>query len=81
MSAAPSPLSELVGLRHEGSAEALAESDDASLLDLVDHLLDKGCVLTGELVLGLANVDLIYVELSLLLCSVDRVEVARSADA
>lgn len=45
---------------------------ETSLLELIDHLLDKGCVLRGELVLGLADVDLIYVELSALLCSADR---------
>ena len=49
----------------------LGESE-SSLLDLVDHLLDKGCVLTGSLTLGLANVDLIAVELSLLVCAADR---------
>lgn len=51
----------------------LSGEPDASVLDTVDHLLDKGCVVTGSLVLGLAQVDLIYVELSLLLCSAERV--------
>ena len=45
---------------------------DASLLDLVDHLLDKGCVLTGKVVLGLADVDLVHVELALLVCAAER---------
>lgn len=45
---------------------------DASLLDLIDNLLDKGCVVTGELVIGIADVDLIYIELSALLCAADR---------
>lgn len=64
---------ELFGLSETrgGDASELGASD-ASLLDLVDHLIDKGCVLTGELVLGLADIDLVFVELSLLLCSVDR---------
>ena len=53
----------------EGAGSDCAQ---ASLLDLVDNLLDKGCVLTGELVIGLADVDLIYIELSVLLCGVDR---------
>lgn len=50
----------------------LSGEPDASMLDMVDHLLDKGCVVTGNLVLGLAQVDLIYVELSLLVCSAER---------
>ncbi len=51
----------------------LLERADASLLELVDHLLDKGAVIEGELVLGLADVDLVYVRLSALICAADRV--------
>jgi hypothetical protein len=46
---------------------------DASLLDIVDHVLTKGIVLTGDLVLGVADVDLIYLRLSALLCAFDRI--------
>ena len=55
------------------SLASLLESPDQSLLDLVDSLLDKGVVLDGELVLGVADVDLIYVRLSVLLAAADRV--------
>jgi hypothetical protein len=55
------------------AVSALLESPDASLIDLVDSLLDKGVVLDGEVVLGLAEVDLIYLRLSLLLVAADRV--------
>ena len=51
----------------------LLERPDTSLLDTVDHLLNKGVVLTGEIVIGLAGVDLIYLRLSALLCAADRV--------
>jgi hypothetical protein len=51
----------------------LLERSDASLLDTVDHLLNKGLVLTGEVVIGLAGIDLIYLRLSALLCAADRV--------
>jgi hypothetical protein len=50
----------------------LFEETNASLLELVDNLLNQGVLLTGDLVLGLAGVDLIYVRLSLLLCAADR---------
>jgi hypothetical protein len=49
------------------------EGVDASLLDIVDHVLTKGVVLTGDLVLGVANIDLIYLRLSAVLCAVDRI--------
>jgi len=54
-------------------AERVLETSDASLLDLVDNALSKGVVLTGDLTLALAQVDLVYARLSLLLCAADRV--------
>jgi hypothetical protein len=55
------------------SLAGLLESPDTSLLDLVDSLLDKGVVLDGEIVLGLADIDLVYVRLGVLLAAADRV--------
>ena len=54
------------------SEQILGEAD-ASLLDIVDNVLNKGVVLTGDITIGLAQVDLIYAQLSLLLCAADRV--------
>jgi gas vesicle protein GvpA/GvpJ/GvpM family len=51
----------------------LLEEADASLLDLVDHVLNKGVVVTGDVMLGLAGVDLVYLRLSALLCAADRI--------
>jgi hypothetical protein len=51
----------------------LLETSDISLLDTVDHLLNKGLVVTGEVVIGLAGIDLIYLRLSAVLCAADRV--------
>ena len=45
---------------------------DVSLLDVIDHVLNQGIVLSGELTLGVADVDLIYVRLLALVCSADR---------
>lgn len=58
----------------EGLLEPLDEwqGSDTSLLELVDHVLNQGVVLRGDLVLGVAGVDLIYAQLSLLLCAADR---------
>jgi hypothetical protein len=44
---------------------------DTSLLDLVDNLLNRGVLLNGELTISLANVDLVYARLSVLLCGTD----------
>jgi hypothetical protein len=61
--------------RDEGpsSGQPLLEGIDASLLDIVDHVLTKGIVITGDLVLGVADIDLIYLRLSAVLCAADRV--------
>lgn len=52
--------------------KALLEEADASLLDLVDNVLTKGVVIDGEIMLGLAGVDLIYLRLGVVLCAADR---------
>jgi hypothetical protein len=44
-----------------------------TLLDVVDNLLNKGVMVNGEVILGLADVDLVYLRLSLLLSAADRV--------
>ena len=44
---------------------------DATLLDLVDNALNKGVVISGDVVLGLAGVDLVYLRLSAVLCAVE----------
>lgn len=46
---------------------------ESSLLDLLDHVLNKGVMATGDLTLGVAGVDLIYIRLSALLSAADRV--------
>src|SRR5688572_32588645 len=54
-------------------ADRILTSEEASLLDIVDNVLNKGVVLSGDLTIALAQVDLIYARLSLLLCAADRV--------
>jgi hypothetical protein len=51
----------------------LADDAEATLLDVVDNLLSKGVVLHADVILALANVDLIYLRLSALLCAADRI--------
>lgn len=53
--------------------KALLEEADATLLDLVDNVLTKGVVIDGEIMLGLAGVDLIYLRLGVVLCAADRI--------
>jgi len=54
-------------------ADLILDGAEASLLDIVDNVLNKGVVLSGDLTIGLAQVDLVYARVSLLLCAADRV--------
>ena len=54
-------------------SERILGEHDASLLDIVDNVLNKGIVLSGDVTIALAQVDLVYARLSLLLCAADRV--------
>jgi len=42
-------------------------------VDVLDSLLNQGVMLNADIVLALANVDLVYLRLSALLCAADRV--------
>jgi gas vesicle structural protein len=44
------------------------------LLELVDRVLAKGVVLRGDITISVADVDLIYLGVKLLLASVDKAE-------
>jgi gas vesicle structural protein len=57
----------------DGSRQKLIEDADASLLELVDHVLNKGVVVSGDVMLSIAGVDLVYLRLSALLCAADRI--------
>jgi gas vesicle structural protein len=51
-----------------------ATEKDVTLLEVLDRVLDKGVVVAGDLVISVADVDLIYVGLKVLLSSVETME-------
>ncbi len=62
-------------------APAETAEDRLSLLELLDRVLDKGVVLSGEVTLSVADVDLVYLGLRVLLSSVDAADRLRGGDA
>ena len=46
----------------------------ASLVDLLDRVLDKGLVVAGDVSISLANVELLTIRVRLLVCSIDKAE-------
>ncbi len=59
--------------------EAVAKSRNVTLLEILDRVLDKGVVLSGDMVISVADVDLIYLGLKVLLSSVETMEKLRGS--
>ncbi|MFH0771962.1 MAG: gas vesicle protein [Candidatus Omnitrophota bacterium] len=57
----------------------ITKSKDVTLLEILDRVLDKGVVISGDLVVSIADVDLIYVGLKVLVSSVETMERLRGA--
>jgi hypothetical protein len=58
---------------NDESRQALIAEADETLLELVDHVLNKGVAVSGDVMLSIAGVDLVYLRLSALLCAADRI--------
>jgi hypothetical protein len=56
---------------------ALPVEKNSSLCELLDRVLNTGVVAMGEIVISVAGVDLIYLNLNLLLTSVETAIVQR----
>lgn len=49
-------------------------AQQVTLVELLDRILDKGVVISGEITLAVAGIDLVEVGLLALIASVDRLE-------
>ena len=47
------------------------ETTDLSLLETLDHVLNRGLVIAGEITISVADIDLIFVGLNVLVSSVE----------
>jgi len=52
----------------------LSATQSATLVDLLDRVLDKGLVVAGDVSISLANVELLTIRVRLLVCSIDKAE-------
>lgn len=50
----------------------LSDADRVSLCEVLDRVLNKGVVVVGEVVISVANIDLVYLGLQLVLVSVEK---------
>ena len=63
-------------MREQSKADAIltpqrSGAEEASLLEVLDHVLNAGIVLHGSLVISVAGVDLVYLGLNAVLTSVE----------
>lgn len=63
MSDAPPP-AELVTTRPR-------DDDETTLVDVLDRVIDRGVVISGDVILGVAGVDLIHLGVRLVLHGID----------
>jgi hypothetical protein len=60
-------------------SDLVSPGSDLALSELLDRVLNKGVVITGDLTVSIAGVDLIYVGLKVLAASVETASRLRSA--
>jgi len=58
--------------------DRMPEAREVALVELLDRVIDHGVVITGDITIAVADVDLIYLGLRVLLTSVDRAEELRT---
>ncbi len=64
---------------NRGTGAPPSPEDHLSLCETLDRVLNKGVVVTGEAVVSVAGVDLIYLALQLVLTSVETARVMKAA--
>lgn len=55
------------------NANVVHKSREVTLFEVLDRILDKGIVIKGDLIISIADVDLIYIGINAVITSVDRI--------
>lgn len=53
------------------STRETIENKEVGLIDILDVILDKGVAIRGDLIISIANIDLVYLDLRVLISSVE----------
>jgi gas vesicle structural protein len=59
-------------------ANVTERSKDITILEVLDRVLNKGVIITGDVVISVADVDLVYLGIKLMLSSVETMEQLKS---
>ena len=52
----------------------ILDTSELSLLETIDHVLNRGLVISGDITISVADIDLIYLGLNVVLGSVDTID-------
>ena len=63
------------------SDHLLDDMEHISRCEALDRILSKGAVVTGDLTISVANIDLLYLELRVLLASIEKMHEISKLDA
>lgn len=58
----------------------LDDDDELAFSDLLNRVLDRGLVISGQVIISVADIDLVYVDLQLLVSAMETI-VRRNASA
>lgn len=56
------------------SENIIDQSKNITILEILDRVLNKGVVITGDIVISVADIDLVYLGLKLILTSVETMQ-------
>jgi hypothetical protein len=59
--------------------DVVDRSKEITILEVLDRVLKKGVILTGDIVISVADIDLVYVGVKLMLSSVETMEQIKCA--
>ena len=57
------------------------QSKDITILEVLDRVLNKGVILTGDIVISVADIDLVYLGVKLMLSSIETMEKLKSGQS
>lgn len=61
-------------MNHLMQEDLYTANRQVTLLDILDRVLNKGVVISGDIIISVAGIDLVYVGLRVLLSSVETME-------
>lgn len=53
--------------------EPMGDDDDLALSDLLNRVLDRGLIVTGRVIISVADIDLVYLDVQLLVSAMESI--------